>query len=222
MIAPRPWVCVGGSPPCGTITTGVFGSVGEFGGSFGGRSEAPDGSPAFEGTLGSDGASDGESGAGSPLLSGEFATPSGREADTTGAADATAGEYIGLVLPGSPVLAGIDAGSLGRDAGLAASVDRVASSGTVVGSAGVGIGAGGVGGSNAAGVNAIGGSNRAKVVKVKPSVQMPVHIDDHVGSRENISMGGTISGSHGGPIVVSIWPLADVLNPKPQVGHSRS
>ena len=111
---------------------------------------------------------------------------------------------------------------MGRDAGLAASAEGVAcSSGTVVGSAGVGR-AGVVGRSNAAGVNATGGSNRAKVVKVKGSLQMPVHADAHVGLRENISVGGTMSGSHGEPIVVIMSPLADVLNPRPQVGHARS
>lgn len=80
----------------------------------------------------------------------------------------------------------------------------------------------GVGTSTAAGVSAIGGSKRAKVVKSNWSLKIPVHIDAHIGSRENISIGGTISGSHGGPIVVITLPLADVLFPKPQVGQARS
>ena len=35
-------------------------------------------------------------------------------------------------------------------------------------------------------------------------------------------MGGTIRGSHGGPMVVIMVPSIDVLLPKPQVGQTRS
>ena len=207
-----------------------MGSVSELCESLGGGSEASDegavgfvgGFPAGETAFGSDGGSDG----GSLSLFGESAAAgsSGREADP---AEGITSRGVGLSLPGSPGFVEAAAGSLGRDAGLAASVEGVACSGVVVGLAGVGAGVGlgptgEVGTSNASGVNAIGGSKRANVDKVKGSLQKPVHSDAHVGSRENISIGGTISGSHGGPIVVMMSPLADVLNPKPQVGHARS
>ena len=102
-----------------------------------------------------------------------------------------------------------------------------APSDTVIGSAVVVTGADvvlaiGLGRSNSDGVSAIGGSKRARVVNPKESVNNPVHKADHVGSRENISVGGLISGSHGGPIVVITVPLVDVLFPKPQVGQARS
>lgn len=161
------------------------------------------------------------------MFFGEAAGPPSIETESAGSAEAITGGGVGFSLPGSPVFAGAAAGSLGKDAGLAASAEGVACSRTVVWSAGVGAGAGveraiGVGRSNAAGVNATGGSNRAKVLKVNGSVQKPVQSDAHIGSRVNISIGGTTSGSHGGPIVVIMSPLADVLNPRPQVGHSRS
>ncbi len=116
---------------------------------------------------------------------------------------------------------------MGRDAGLAVSAYDVARSGTVVGSAGVGTGvgigrAGGVGTSSDAGVNTVGGSKRANVVKPNSSVNTPVHDDAHFESRENSSMGGIISGSQGGPIVVKTVPLTAVLLPKPHVGQARS
>ena len=49
-----------------------------------------------------------------------------------------------------------------------------------------------------------------------------MHNDAHVESRVNTSTGGMISGSHGGPMVVITEPLADLLVPRPQVGHARS
>ncbi len=223
MIAPR---------PCGgTGTIGTWGSADGLCDSPGGGSGALDEagwesageSPATKGTLGSDGGS----GGGSPVFFGEAAGLPNTGTDPAGSADAPTGDGVGLSLPESPVFAGAAAGSLGRDAGLAVSADGIIRSDTVVGSAGAGAGAGvrragGVGRSNAAGVNAIGGSKRAKVLNMKGSVQKPVHSDAHVGLRENISIGGTMSGSHGGPIVVIMLPLADVLNPKPHVGHARS
>ena len=60
------------------------------------------------------------------------------------------------------------------------------------------------------------------MLNVLGSVKMPVHTTAHVGSRENACMGGMISGSHGGPIVVITVPSADVLVPKPHVGQARS
>ena len=174
---------------------------------------------------GSDGGLDGGSGGGSsPLSFGEPAKLSSREA---GSAEGLTGPCVGLSSPGSPVFAGGAAGSLGRGAGLAALTEGEACSGTVVGSAGVGIGvgvgrAGGVGTSKAAGVNAIGGSKRANVVTAKESLNIPVHVAAHIGSRANIFVGGMISGSHGAPMVVTTVPSADVLVPKPQVGQARS
>ena len=97
----------------------------------------------------------------------------------------------------------------------------MARSGTVVGSADVGTGAGGVGASSDAGVKATGGSKSPKVVSPNLSVNNPVHIAFHIGSRENICVGGMINGSHGGPIVVITVP-SDVPFPKPQVGQARS
>ena len=94
-------------------------------------------------------------------------------------------------------------------------------SATVVDSANVGR-AVGVGSSNAAGVNVTGGSKIARVVNPKGSVYIPVHADAHVGSRENTSIGGIITGRYGGPTVVITVPSSDVLNPKPQVGQARS
>ena len=88
---------------------------------------------------------------------------------------------------------------------------------------GVGVGrVGGVGASSDAGVKATGGSKRPKVVSPKESLNSPVHIASHIGSRENICVGGMINGSHGGPIVVTTVPSTDVLFPKPQVGQARS
>ena len=37
-----------------------------------------------------------------------------------------------------------------------------------------------------------------------------------------MSIVGTMSGSHGGPIVIFMSPLMGVLNPKPQVRHAGS
>ena len=125
---------------------------------------------------------------------------------------------VGLTFPGSAVLTGGATGSLGSDAGLA---EGEGCSATVFGSAGVGR-AVGVGSSNAAGVNVTGGSKSARVVNAKGSVYIPVHADAHVGSRENTSIGGMITGRYGGPIVVITVPSSDVLNPKPQVGQARS
>ena len=181
------------------------------------------GSPATaeaESTLEFDGGSDG----GSALLSGEAVELLGREAGST---EAITGDWVRLALPDSSVLAGGATGSLGRDAGLAGLAEGVARPGVVVGAAGVSTGvgvglAGGVGGSNTAGVSAIGGSKRAKVLNPKESVNSPVQPAAHIGSREKISSGGLISGSHGGPIVVTTVPSADVLIPKPQVGQARS
>lgn len=98
----------------------------------------------------------------------------------------------------------------------------MARSGIVVGSASMGIGAGGVGASSDAGVKAIGGSKRPNVVRPKLSLNIPVQKASHIGSRENICIGGMINGSHGGPIVRTTVPSADVLFPKPQVGQARS
>ena len=140
-------------------------------------------------------------------------------------------ERLGLCPIEVSVLAGNSAGSTGEDAGLAASVVRVPwLSGIVVGSAWMGAGAdvGGTTGTTGAGispdprVNAIGGSKIAKEDSPNQSVSMPVHIDAHVESRENASIGGAISGSHGGPMVVMTSPLPDVLLPNPQVGQARS
>lgn len=155
-----------------------------------GSPESATGSPAPEGALGSDG--------GSPLFCGAATGLSGREA---GPVEPVTADGVGLLLSGSPVLAGGAAESLGRDAGLAASGVGVARSGTVVGSAGVGAGAGvgragGVGRSNAPGVNAIGGSKTAKVLKTKALLNTAVHNKAQVGSREKIFIGGTIKGSH--------------------------
>ena len=118
---------------------------------------------------------------------------------------------------------------MGTDAGLAAPAEGVARSGTVVGPAGIGIGVGvdvgrliEVGRSNDAAVNAIGGSKRAKAVCPQESPNTPVHRAAHIGSRENMFIGGTTSGSHGGPTVVITVPSADVLLPKPNLGQARS
>ena len=224
MSAPSPGVWLGGLFPRGDPgAIDVSGSVGGFCESPGGGSGSLDeGAFSFAGTfpepagseaLGSDG--------GSPLS--EAAELSDREA---GLAEATTGGCVGLSFPGSPVLTGEGAGSLGRGAGLAISVEGEAFSGTVVGSAGAGAGVGvglgfGVGRSKAAGVNAIGGSKSNKVLASQTSLQKPVHFDAHCESRANISMGGRMTGSHGGPMVVTML-LADVLIPRPQVGHSRS
>lgn len=141
----------------------------------------------------------------------------GREA---GSGETITGDCIGLGFPGSAVFAGEVAGPLGRDAGLAASVEAVAGAGIVVGSAGAGAGVGGR--SQAVGVKAMGGSKRPKGENPKASLNIPVHAEAHIGSRENISIGGTIIGSQGGPTVETIVPGAKVLNPKPQVGQARS
>ena len=219
---------MGGLSPCGDPgTIGTSGSVGNLFSSPDGGSGLLDkgacdvtgGSPGAagsEGTLGSDG--------GSPLSFGEAAGLSSREA---GSAEAITGDCVGLSFPGSFVFTGEAVGLLGRGAGLATSVEGVAPSRIVVGSAGAGAGVGvgfatGDGRSKAAGVNAIGGSKRNKVLRVHRSLQKPVHSDAHFESREKISIGGKISGSHGGPMVVTLSPLADVLNPRPQVGHARS
>ena len=86
----------------------------------------------------------------------------------------------------------------------------------------MGIGAGGVGVSSDAGVKAIGGSKSPNVFSPKLLLNIPLHIAFHVGSRENTCVGGMINGSHGGPIVRTTVPSADVLFPKPQVGQARS
>ena len=91
---------------------------------------------------------------------------SGNSADLAGSGEAIAGDWAGVFFPGFPVFAGA-AGSLGRDAGFAASVEGLACSGTDVGSAGVsaGLDAGrgsGVGTSDGAGVKANGGSKKSK------------------------------------------------------------
>lgn len=156
------------------------------------------GSPLTEGALGSDGGSDVGSVGGSPSFFEEATEFSGRLADPAGSAEALSGDCAGVFFPGSPVFAGA-AGSLGRDAGFAASVVDLASAGTDVGSAGAGAGVGrpgGFGKSKGAGVNAIGGSKSAKVDKSPKGRYIPVHNDDHVGSRVNMFMGGTINGSH--------------------------
>lgn len=139
--------------------------------------------------------------------------------DSTVAAEATAGEGV-WSLSGSLVL---DAGAakLGGDTGLAASTEGVVCSDIVVGFAGVSTGAGVGATSNAAGVNAIGGSKSSKVVIPAAPVNIPVHDDAHVGSRENISIGGMINGSQGGPIVNTVVPAARLF-PKPHVGQARS
>ena len=138
---------------------------------------------------------------------------SGNDTGTTGALGS-----VGPTFPGSAVLTGGATGSLGSNAGLA---ECEGCSATVVGSASVGR-AVGVGSSNAAGVNIIGGSKSARVVSPAGSVYIPVHADAHIGSRENTSIGGIITGRYGGPIVVITVPSSDVLNPKPQVGQARS
>ena len=158
---------------------------------------------------------------GSPLSFGEVAELSSKE---VGLAEAIACDCVGPSRAGSPVFAGA-AGSLGKDTGLAASVEGVAPSGTVVDPAGVDAGASvgrGVGRSPVIGVNAVGGSKRARVLKPNWSLNIPVQLAAHIGLRVNISIGGIISGSHGGPIVVITVPLAAVLLPKPQVGQARS
>lgn len=108
----------------------------------------------------------GVSDGGSPLFFADAAELSGRR---PGSAEAITEGWVGITFPGSSVFAGAATGSLGKDAGLAALEDGVARSGMVIGSAGVGTGVGVgdtsvVGTRAAAGVNAIGGSKRAKVV----------------------------------------------------------
>ena len=101
---------------------------------------------------------------GSPLSFGEVAELSSRE---VGLAEAFACNCVGPSCAGYPVFAGA-AGSLAKDTGLAASVEGVALSGTVVEPAGVdgGVSVGcGVGRSPVIGVNAVGGSKRARVVR---------------------------------------------------------
>ena len=166
-----------------------------------------------EGTLGSDGGSDG----GSFLLFKKPAELSGKEA---GPAEAITGDGVGLSFSGSSVLAGAT-GSSGTDAGLAGSVGGTAGSATVVGSAGIER-AVEVGSSITAGVNAIGGSKIARVVSPAGSVYIPIHTNAYVGLRENTLIGGMTIGRYGGPIVVITVPSMDVLNPKPQVGQARS
>lgn len=92
-------------------------------------------SPATEATLRSDGRSDGESKAGSALLFGESAGPSGREADPAGSGEATVGECCGLPFLGSLVSAGGAEGLWGIGAGLAALAEGEACTDIVVGSA---------------------------------------------------------------------------------------
>lgn len=182
-----------------------------------GRLESLGGSSGTEGTLGSDGGSAVEP----PLFPAEAIELPGRAIDSTGSAEASTGEGVGLSPPGSLVFAG-GAPGLGRDAGLAALAEDVVCSSTVVGSAGAATAEVVGGTSHAVGVNAIGGSKRSKVVSPLAPVNIPVHADAHVGSRENISVGGTINGSQGGPIVRITLPSVDVLFPKPQVGQARS
>lgn len=94
----------------------TFESVGDFGEPPNGGSGALDegGFPSTGGTLGSEG--------GSPL-----------PADSAGSAGAIAGDCVGLEPSGPFVFAGEAAGLLGRDAGLAASIEGVACFRTVVG-----------------------------------------------------------------------------------------
>ena len=180
-------------------------------------------SPAIaesEGSFELEGVSDG----GSSSFFVEAAELSGR---IPGLEGSITGDWDGIAFSGFSVFAGAATGSLGIDAGLAALEDDLAGSGIVVGSAGVGTGVRvgntrGIDASTAAGVNTIGGSKRAKVVNASQSLNSPVHAAAHFGSRENKLKGGTISGSHGGPMVVITVPLAAVLFPKPQVGHARS
>lgn len=151
---------------------------------------------------GSDGGSsggsvDGSNGASSSFFEGATGF-SGRLADPAGSAEPIPGDCAGVFFPGSPVFAGAT-GSLGRDAGFAASVEGLVCFDTDVGSAVADAGVGranGVGKSKGAAVNAIGGSKRAKIINPKESLNIPVHSDDHIGSRVKIFMGGTINGSH--------------------------
>lgn len=170
------------------------------------------GSPTTRGTLGSDGGSAG----GSPLFPGEAVElPCGAMGSTV-SAEATTGEGVGS-LPGSLVF---DAGAagLGGDTGLAALAEDLVCSDIDVGFAGAATGSGVGDTSHAVGVKAIGGSKRSKVVNPLAPENIPVHANAHVRSRENISIGGMINGSQGGPIVRP----ADGLLPKPHVGQARS
>ena len=84
-----------------------------------------------------------------------------------GSAEAFACDCVGLSCVGSPVSAG-DIGSLGKDTGLAASVEGVALAGTVVEPIGADAGVSvrrRVGRSLIIGVNIIGGLKRARVLK---------------------------------------------------------
>lgn len=180
------------------------------------RLESLGGSSGAEGVLGSDGGSAGEL----PLFPAKAIELPGRAVDSIGSAEASTGEGVGLSPPGSLVFAG-GAPGFGRDAGLAALAEDAVCLSTVVGSAGAATGEDVGGTSHALGVNAIGGSNRSKVVSPLAPVNIPVHADAQVGSRENISVGGTINGSQGGPIVRTVVP-ADRLFPKPHVGQARS
>ena len=155
---------------------------------------------------GSDDGSDGDSVGGSPSLFEGATGFSGRLADVAGPGEAISGDCVGVFFPGFPVFAGA-AGSLGRDSGFATSMEDLACSGTDVGSVGAGAGleagrGSEVGSNNGAGVKANGGSRRSKELMKFGSMFMPVHIAAHVGLRENISVGGWINGSHGGPTVV--------------------
>ena len=71
-------------------------------------------------------------------------------------------------------------------------------------------------------VNSIGGSNRRIVPPLSESKIELVHSDAHLESRENKSIGATISGSHSALIAVNTLPSADVLLSKPQAGHAKS
>ena len=144
--------------------------------------------------MGSDDGSDDGSAGGSPSLFEGATGFSGSLAELAGSGETISGDCAGVFFPGFPVSAGA-AGSLGRDAGFAASVEGLACSGTDVGSAGAGAGldagrGSGVGTSNGAGVKANGGSKRSKALMNMNSLFMAVHIAAHVGLRENIAVGG--------------------------------
>lgn len=109
---------------------------------------------------------EGVSDGGSSLFFEEIAEISGRGPGPEGS---ITGDWVVINFSVFTVFTGVAAGSLGIDAGFAALEDDLAGSGIVVGSAGVGTGVRvgntrGVDASTAAGVNAIGGSKRAKVV----------------------------------------------------------
>ena len=140
--------------------------------------------------MGSDDGSDDGSAGGSPSFFEGATGFSGRLAELAGSGETISGDCAGLFFPGFPVSAGA-AGSLGRDAGFAASVEGLACSGTDVGSAdaGAGLDAGrgsGVGSSNGVGVKANGRLKRSKVLMKRKLLSITIYIAAYIRLRENI------------------------------------